>query len=100
MAPVPPSVTRATFAEGLIQAFTALENLTGLARDVGENAWVSTEVTVLVDSEAEVDAAAALLEVDPERPVPGHYQAVKREGGATVTVARPCAGCDHAGSAS
>jgi hypothetical protein len=100
MTPTPPAVTRESFAEGLMQAFTALEGLTGLAWDIGENASVSTEVTVLVHSEAEVDAAAALLGGVPHR-LAGQYLFLKREGTVTVTVAlcASCASCGHAGSA-
>lgn len=101
MAPTPPAVTRETFAGGLMQAFTALREIAALTWDVGEAASVSTEVTVLVHSEAEVDGAAALLGAVTHRPA-GQYRAVRRTGAVTVTVAlcAGCAACGHAGGTS
>ena len=97
MAPTPSAPPRVSFAEGLMQVFDVLGDVAGIAWDVGETASVRASVTVSVDSEAEVDGAAAVLGAIPERPAAGHYQAARREGAVTVTV-KFCAACTAAGS--
>jgi len=99
MTTAPSAVTRESFAEGLMQAFDVLGELAGIAWDVSEAARVRAGIVVTVHSEAEVDAAAAVLGAVPERLAPGHYRAVKRTGAVTVSVAA-CGACEQAGSTS
>lgn len=85
MTTIPAAPPRETFAEGLMRAFEALRVLAGLADEVGEHAEVSTRITVHVPGEAQVDGAAAAMEVTPERCC-GHYRAATTEGTVTVLV--------------
>jgi hypothetical protein len=75
-----------TFRGALPQSLRALRLLDEIADELGEEAELRTRHTVRAYSEAEVDGAAALMGVTPERPCPGHYQAAWRDGAATVTV--------------
>ena len=70
---------RVTYAEGLMQALSAVQSLAGLHGDLGEHTTVRTRFTVAVRSEAEVDGAAA-------RTSPWRYEAVSHLGTVTVAV--------------
>lgn len=78
---------RQTFAEGLMQAFEAVLSLTDMGRDLGEHTTVRTEHIVRVRSEAEVDGAAAQMQVTASRTSADSYRAVKRTGAVTIIVA-------------
>ena len=103
MTTAPSALPRERLAESLVQALDALGALAGVIGDLGEQATASTEIRVLVHSEAEVDAAAAILGAVPSR-LAGQYRFLKRTGTVTVTVAlcALCAACsqDAPGSAS
>lgn len=87
MTTIPVQSGRETFAEGLMQALSAVQELAGLVGDVGEQTTVRTEYVVRVRSDAEVDGSAALMGVTPERTPAGTYRAVMREATVTVTIA-------------
>jgi hypothetical protein len=87
MTPVPIQPKPETFAEGLMQSLDAVRGLAEMVSDLGEQTTVRSRFTVLVHSEAEVDAAAAEWGITPERVSSGHYRAVRRMGPVTVLVA-------------
>jgi hypothetical protein len=87
MNPIPVQSGTASFADSLTRAFDALLDLADMGRDLGEQTTVRSRFTVLVHSEAEVDAAAAEWGITPERVGSGHYRAVRRMGPVTVLVA-------------
>lgn len=87
MNPIPVQSRPETFAEGLMQSLDAVRDLADMISDLGEETTVSSRFTVLVHSEAEVDAAAAEWGITPERVGRGHYRAVRRMGPVTVLVA-------------
>ena len=87
MTSVPSAPPRETYAAGLLQAFDAMLALADLGNDFSERAAVHASFTVHVHSEAEVDAAAAILGTTAGRRGPWDYRAVRCNGNVTVTVA-------------
>ncbi len=69
-----------------MRALSAVQALAGLNSDLGEWTTVRACFTVDVWSEAEVDGAAAVPGIIPQRPSLWQYEAVSHRGGVTLAV--------------